>query len=809
MPFDLASAQPVKPLAASGGFDLASAKPMQSVPVGTVPAFPGSPEDIANIQKSKPLSEAPSEGILDEAKRIAGPALGGLAATGETALHVASSIPPALVGGLSFLGGLIRHGDVDKALSDMHATQGIASKMIYEPRTDEGKAYAGGIEKGLTAASESTMPTADLVHTGLTKIGASPEIAAGGATAMRMLPDVAMQAIGMKGALKGTGAMTDASIASEAAAAAKAKLPPANPTELARMLNIKVKPSETKGQAKLGEMVEGATDSSKLDTQLSIENQPRIDSIVKEEFGLPPDKPASKAEFTKAKEPHNANYAAVGDTIGKMTTDEQFAKAVDAADSRGSRITKTPAVEALKRKFTALKDVDAKDLVHEVRVLRDEARINQNSDKTASVSKGRAQREIANAIEDLLDRTGRARGQDALMDNLKASRVELAKIHSAEEAMLPDGSFDAHSFAKQKKNGVPLSGRLDMLADVAGNHASVTRPALKIRDKTKGSLLNPATYVRKTIASDTYQNTLGKPAAEIGPNSSLSEYFSKPKQKPQAEAAPPKPVLALPAPKIIGASEAGPSQNPGTEFARREMGLHEVDAAREPPISADLGDTIAKAIQRAQAEAAPRPVETVPYSNVDPINRESFMPALSARAKLEAGRVRTSDLTTDEPRGVSFNPPENVPPIPERPAPLPTPPPGRFATPKPGSDANEVTINSANGKTIARKRGGVLQITNTDTAAGAQGKGEGMARMKEALAKAETDGLTVVSDTKVSPSAAKIYDKLEKEGYTIKRNSSSLDDEGNLVSDNGRPIFEVTSSPKSLGESFVKESAIR
>ena len=119
------------------------------------------------------------------------------------------------------------------------------------------------------------------------------------------------------------------------------------------------------------------------------------------------------------------------------------------------------------------------------------------------------------------------------------------------------------------------------------------------------------------------------------------------------------------------------------------------------------------------------------------------------------------------------------------------------------ADGREFTFRTKNGETIAMKRGDKLQVIHTETAETAQKTGEGAARQEAVIAEANRQGLQVVSDTRVSPAAAKIYDRLERNGYTVKRNGFVLDEEGHLVSDAGRPVFEVSGTSKTTAARMV------
>lgn len=163
--------------------------------------------------------------------------------------------------------------------------------------------------------------------------------------------------------------------------------------------------------------------------------------------------------------------------------------------------------------------------------------------------------------------------------------------------------------------------------------------------------------------------------------------------------------------------------------------------------------------------------------------------------------------------GAAEPPPEEVAPPVEHPTNAVT-----TLRPGPGEVQHEVdaentrmhSVISENGHTIAYQRGDQLQISDTRTAEGAQGKGEGMARMYKLLEVAKERGLTLTSDTKVSGAAQKQYARLEREGYEVVRNPAEADPEGNdnLIATAGRPIFEV--KPKTpLPQRLVMDTDLR
>lgn len=75
-------------------------------------------------------------------------------------------------------------------------------------------------------------------------------------------------------------------------------------------------------------------------------------------------------------------------------------------------------------------------------------------------------------------------------------------------------------------------------------------------------------------------------------------------------------------------------------------------------------------------------------------------------------------------------------------------------------------------------------------------QGRGIAMYEELANQTLSEGKRLVSDTQVSPDAAKMYDALEKRGFTVKRNEFETDEDGTLRSTNSRPVFEVVPGKK-------------
>lgn len=108
----------------------------------------------------------------------------------------------------------------------------------------------------------------------------------------------------------------------------------------------------------------------------------------------------------------------------------------------------------------------------------------------------------------------------------------------------------------------------------------------------------------------------------------------------------------------------------------------------------------------------------------------------------------------------------------------------------------EHIVNSPNGQSRAQESGAQLIEKRSDTAPTAQGRGEGVARTEALVQQAEHRGLKYTSDISVSPEMQRVYAAMQRKGYDVIKNPDAKvnPNTGNLVSDDPRkPVFIVKS----------------
>lgn len=105
----------------------------------------------------------------------------------------------------------------------------------------------------------------------------------------------------------------------------------------------------------------------------------------------------------------------------------------------------------------------------------------------------------------------------------------------------------------------------------------------------------------------------------------------------------------------------------------------------------------------------------------------------------------------------------------------------------------EMTVESDKGALILRPSGDTMRVRYAKTKE--PGKGEGTKLYVKAIDDVEAQGKKFASDTIVSESAARVYDKLEKMGYEVVRNEAEFDPKAKTWTSkvSTQPVFEVRS----------------
>ena len=396
-----------------------------------------------------------SSGEPPRGKGTAPPSLGlkdWLAAGPEAVARVGSGTLATIGGGLAGLADMPLYAAGISGRSPADVVRGVQNQFTYEPRTQGGQGVSRAIEylpgklaQGANWAGEKT-----------TDITGSPLLGTAVNTGIQALP-----------LLAGSKYLTPA----EKPLAAPQLAPGVSE---ATQAGLKLTPEQAQSGI-IGRVAQGISGSAKLERNLSKSNATTVDRGAAQQIGAPDLSPASIAA---AKIPHNAVYEAAS-SAGSVAL-----KPTDFSSVRMGGTLKNAEVEALREHYSNMGNIDAADLVADVRQLRASANKNIKAPfAPAQNSLGYAQKAAADGLDKALDRHLGSLGDQAPVapGELQNARRSLAQIHSVEDAM--DGDhLSAAELAKQQERGVPLTGNLKTYADAHTRFNRSLQDVSKIRD---------------------------------------------------------------------------------------------------------------------------------------------------------------------------------------------------------------------------------------------------------------------------------------------------------------------------------------
>lgn len=425
----------------------------------------------------------------------------------------------------------------------------VQSYLTYQPVSDSAKA---GEQAAADLARPVVAPVVRAADRAATAVGKMSPVAE---TMMREAPAAFQAASSVVPIYQGVQAAGNAArLYDEAAqiAATRNLSPEEAAVAKAQNLGLKLLPSQ-QGRTP-GAIAEGLSGQAKLERTLSKQNAKAVDAAAAEEIGLPAGARVTRESLAIPKAQASSVYKEVAE-LGPVTTDDSFREAIGGIGDRtgaSSFAADTPAgVAKLKDVYGNVASFDAKDAVAKVRQLRADASKNLRAPNAPEQNAlGYAQRQIADALDDQLDRAAQARGATDLVSKYRAARVQLAKIHTVEDAIRGQ-NVSAKALAQQQARGVPLSGKLKDIADSYGSFDRVLQDVSKIRDSgplgvvdylvgAGAALHNPllATaalsrpLVRAGLASDLYQG-FGRryPVGPVSPAPTIPVGTSPPLQQ--------------------------------------------------------------------------------------------------------------------------------------------------------------------------------------------------------------------------------------------------------------------------------------
>lgn len=220
----------------------------------------------------------------------------------------------------------------------------------------------------------------------------------------------------------------------------------------------------------VNQALEGISGKIKTAQVASQRNQTVTNNLARDAVGLAKDEPLTEAALNTIRKDAGKAYEAIKSFPQKFAADAKFSgdiKAIgndfSAAASEFPEIAGNPAIDTLK---TALDktEISPRAAVELIKKLRFDANKNFKAfDDPAKAALATAQKDAANAIEDLIER--QLSGTD-LLKNFRQARELIAKTYSVEAAM-QGADVSATRLASQLSKRAPLTGPLKTAADFA------------------------------------------------------------------------------------------------------------------------------------------------------------------------------------------------------------------------------------------------------------------------------------------------------------------------------------------------------
>jgi hypothetical protein len=348
----------------------------------------------------------------------------------------------------------------------------VRESLTYEPKHPEGKAVAEYNPLSLAgkAIGWGTHQVGDLARGNSTNtLGGMIREGAGNA-----LEEGLNQTLGFVG-VKGTKALGEAT---KAAAEKTGQLSKVNEVrKMAADEGYKVPASQAQGTLinHVKEVVSGGKHAS--ETNASIANQGVTDGLARKMLDLPKDQPITKQNLDQYRSQQGKAYKAIEQWDAPFHATNEFraalAKIKQTADYLNSRHgAKADAIPI----NAMLKDLDKprfkpKDIVDDIQRLDSDARTNlANKDDTTSQKLGKAQREGAKALSELVEKNLHFAGAGDLATAFKTAREKIAQAYTIEGALnQATGEVSAHKLFDAMQSGDMLGSELRKAADFAGN----------------------------------------------------------------------------------------------------------------------------------------------------------------------------------------------------------------------------------------------------------------------------------------------------------------------------------------------------
>jgi hypothetical protein len=462
-------------------------------------------------------------------------------AVAHTATGVTGGVASDIAGLLALMGnGIFQKTDGSPAFDPMAVRNRVAEATIYQPQNPQSLT-----NRVVTAPARAFGDSGTQINEWVTDKTGNPYLGhVAGAVPLTIASAMGVKAgVGPRYDARQYGGASRQAVPQPVPGTPAPPAPEPTPQQVAiqNATNSGIKLNPMQAGDKVGRAIAAPAGRAQLDRELSMSNANIVDDLAKRHIGLDPKRPLNTATMNEVRAKANKVYEEMASTGVRKTSDAYRADIakIDDRTGAGSFADDTPeSVARLKGIYANKKGFDARDAVSKIRQLRKDASKNIKADDPEQNALGYAQRQVADALDAELGRHAADKGFADLGKRYEAARVQLAKLHSVEDAI--DGTnVSARLLSKQKAAGVPLSGELRAIADAYDSFNTVLQDVSKIRDHgplsavdylvgVGGAATNPALAAavlarpaaRRLLASDFYQRRAIQPkgkAPEVKP----------------------------------------------------------------------------------------------------------------------------------------------------------------------------------------------------------------------------------------------------------------------------------------------------
>lgn len=204
--------------------------------------------------------------------------------------------------------------------------------------------------------------------------------------------------------------------------------------------------------------IQSASGKARMMRDYRLENEGATDRLAKLSISMHPSEDLTESSLNRLEEEAYKHYQEVrdvgqisgrviykGENLTEQPNDKKIVDAFhDAVRAAGDRFRMSdgsytfPGLSELKHEWLDRDTFDSSKLVDDIRTLRNASRLNLKTYKPENNAKGYVQRQVADAIEKLLDSKAAAGGNPKMLTLFRDARTRLAKINVIRDALVGD-----------------------------------------------------------------------------------------------------------------------------------------------------------------------------------------------------------------------------------------------------------------------------------------------------------------------------------------------------------------------------------